>query len=116
MPNQTHAEPITILPSPRAAKKWRATFPDGARCDFGSRGASDYTIHKDQDRQRRYLLRHGGRPPKFGSSTREDWTKAGLRTAGFWSRWLLWNEPSLEASARDLRRRFGVKVSLCRNG
>ena len=62
---------------------------------------SDYTLHKDPLRKERYIDRH---------QKRENWKKSGLRSAGFWSRWLLWNLPSLQASAKDLEMRFGVRV------
>ena len=52
---------------------------------FGAVGYSDYTIHKDFERKERYVARQ---------SKHEDWHKSGLYTAGFWSRWLLWNLPS----------------------
>lgn len=70
---------------------------------FGAQGSEDYTIHKDPERVARYIARH---------RVAEDWTKKGITTAGFWSRWLLWNLPTIAASARDIGRRFGVRVLL----
>ena len=67
---------------------------------FGQKGASDYTKHKDDTRKARYLTRH---------RKRENWTASGITTAGFWSRWLLWNEKTIEESKRDIERRFGVR-------
>ena len=74
----------------RVGKKW---------IHFGQRGASDYTIHKDPRRKERYIKRH---------QKGERWDDP--RTAGFWSRWLLWNKPTLQASLRDVERRFGIKT------
>ena len=54
-------------------------------------------MHRDPARMARYIIRH---------RAREDWTLRGVRSPGFWSRWLLWNKPSLGASIRDLHRRF----------
>ena len=68
---------------------------------FGAAGMSDYTHHKDADRKGRYMARH---------NRRESWSKSGIRTAGFWSRWILWNKPSLTASIQDTQRRFGIKI------
>jgi Family of unknown function (DUF5754) len=68
---------------------------------FGARGMSDYTLHKDALRKERYLDRH---------KKREDWTASGIRSPGFWSRWLLWNLPSLTSSAKDLEARFCARV------
>ena len=77
------------------------TFPDGKTVHFGASGYSDFTHHKDPDRKQRYLDRH---------SANEDWRNP--ETAGFLSRWLLWNKPTLEASIRDTNRRFGTHFSL----
>jgi hypothetical protein len=81
-------------------KKWRIIGPAGS-VTFGAKGYQDFTQHHDQNRQQLYLERHRGR---------ENWSRAGNATAGFWSRWLLWNKPSLEASIRDIRSRFGFRV------
>ena len=66
---------------------------------FGAKGYSDFTIHKDEDRKKRYLSRH---------KKRENWNKSGITTAGFWSRWLLWNKPSITASLQDIKNMFNI--------
>jgi hypothetical protein len=76
---------VRVRKSPLPQKKWRAEFPN-RHVDFGRRGYSDYTIHKDHARMLRYLVRH---------RARENWTSAGRYTPGFWSRWFLWSRPSL---------------------
>ena len=68
---------------------------------FGARGMSDYTIHKDPERKQRYIGRH---------NRRESWSKSGMKSAGFWSRWILWNKPSLTSSIQDTQRRFGIRI------
>ena len=68
---------------------------------FGAKGMSDYTIHKDLERKQRYIDRH---------RANEDWTKSGITTAGFWSRWLLWGEPTLRESIQKIEDKFGVKI------
>ena len=93
-------ETFILTRSPRAEKKWRIQV--GTRnIDFGSEGYSDMTMHMDESRKQAYISRH---------ASREDWTKSGLQTAGFWSRWLLWNKPSLEDSIRDTEKRFNIKI------
>jgi hypothetical protein len=72
---------------------------------FGAVGYSDFTIHKDIDRMHRYETRH---------KSREDWKKSGIKTAGFWSKWILWNKPSLISSIRDTQKRFGIKIRYVR--
>lgn len=64
---------------------------------FGAAGMSDYTKHKDEERKRRYLERH---------KARENWEDP--LTAGFWSRWLLWNKPKIRESLADLKARFDL--------
>jgi hypothetical protein len=94
---------VRLLPSRAKGKKWAAVVREGdsvRTVNFGQKGASDYTKHRDQKRKQLYLARH---------RKRENWTKSGIRTAGFWSRWLLWNKQSLHASKQDVQRRFGVK-------
>lgn len=72
----------------------------GKTVHFGARKMSDYTKHKDEDRKRNYIARH---------KKRENWNKSGIKTAGFWSRWLLWNKTTITASKRSISNRFGVK-------
>lgn len=71
---------------------------------FGASGMSDYTKHKNPERKQRYIIRH---------QKRENWTKSGITTAGFWSRWLLWGEPTLKDSIRVIERKFKVKIKRC---
>lgn len=93
----------TIRKSPREAKKYRVTTPEGLHIDFGATGYQDFTIHKDEARKARYMARH---------KKREDWTKAGINTAGFWSYNLLWNKDTIEKSAKDIEDRFDVSISI----
>lgn len=89
--------------SPRKDKKYAVVLPDGTAVHFGARGMSDYTIHKDKDRRNNYIARHG-------ADADQNWEDP--TTAGFWSRWLLWNKPTLESSLRDIRKKFNIGVSI----
>lgn len=95
-----------LIPSPRSGKKWRVITPLGKNIDFGAEGYSDLTIHKDPSRQNNYISRH---------QARENWTKSGIDTAGFWARWLLWNLPSLEDSIKDIENRFNITIQYNNN-
>jgi len=67
---------------------------------FGATGYNDYTTHPAKVREARkqaYLLRH---------KVTEDWKDP--LTAGFWSRWILWNKPSVTASLKDVKSRFNL--------
>ena len=81
--------------------KFTAQFPDGPKVHFGRKGYSDFTIHKDPERMKRYLTRH---------RKRENWTRSGAKTAGFWSRWLLWSEPNFQAALRRTQKVLGRKI------
>ena len=107
---------VELVKSPLSLKKWRIIFNDETYIDFGAKGASDYTLHKDKERKRRYLLRHSGIPPECQLSRKEHWGKKGYRTAGFWSRWLLWNKPSLEISIDSIKNLFGIHVHYPQKG
>ena len=93
-------ELLNIKRSPLYEKKMRATFRRRDRIihtDFGARGMSDYTKHKDKDRRSRYMKRH----------------KKDLRTndptrAGFLSMFILWNKPTLKSSILDYKKRLDI--------
>ena len=91
--------------SKRADKKFDAVLstPDGRQrtVSFGAAGYSDYTQYKDPERKRAYEARH---------KATEDWSDP--TTAGFWAKHLLWNKPSLKASAADIASKFRMRVAL----
>ena len=74
---------------------------DNKTIHFGAFGYLSYETHKDHDRMKRYENRH---------RKRENWSKSGIKSAGFWSKWILWNKPSVIASIRDTEKRFGIKI------
>lgn len=97
----------TIRPSTKEGKKYTAevTLRDGRTrtIHFGSAGMSDYTHHHDAARKERYIARH---------QAREDWTDP--TTAGYWSRWALWNKDTLTGSLQDIARKTHATVRLAR--
>ena len=116
---------VRLKKSPRFDKKFRVTFENGKIVDFGARGYSDYTIHKNPIRMRSYVTRHGGYVPHMvqkqndpklvhvnmldvTKSDKENWSKTGFYTAGFWSRWLLWSHPELEGAKKIISKKFGL--------
>jgi rhamnogalacturonyl hydrolase YesR len=71
---------------------------------FGSEGSKDYTLHDKNIKDKRkelYLNRH---------RKRENWTKSGIHTSGFWSRWILWNKPTINESIKDIEKKFNIKI------
>jgi len=93
---------VRLIKSPKKEKKFRAIFENGHHVDFGQKGYSDFTLHKDPERMHRYLNRHNG----MG----ETWSKKGIETAGFWARWLLWSKPSIMAAKKFMTQKFGIKI------
>lgn len=94
--------------SPNPDKKWRVVVTDGEKqrtIDFGAVGYGDFMmftasegLESGLEHRDRYIDRH---------SSREDWTDP--FTAGFWSRWVLWNNPTIEASIKTLTE-LGMEV------
>ena len=93
---------VQIKKSTKEGKKLMAIFKleNGKKktTHFGSAGQSDYTIHKDDERKKRYLARH---------RKNENWSAP--MTAGALSRWILWNKKSKAASISDYKKRFKIK-------
>ena len=102
--SRSNTNVIILKKSKLSTKKFSATI-DNKTINFGAKGYSDLTIHKDYDRMKRYENRH---------RSRENWKKTGLKTAGFWSKWILWNKPSLTASIKDTEKRFKIKIKYIR--
>lgn len=90
---------VHLMKSPNPNKKYRVTGTNWY-VDFGARGYSDYTKHKDPVRKQRYITRH---------KSRENWSNA--KTAGFWSRWLLWEKPTLTQAKNFIKRKFGILIN-----
>lgn len=99
---------VILSRSPRKGKKFKAEiFKKDKRLKivhFGATGYKDFTGHKDPERRKSYLRRHSG--------GRENWTKSGIKTAGFWSRWLLWEKDSLTAAIKNIERKFNLDIKV----
>jgi len=68
---------------------------------FGDSRYQNYTMHKDNERRRLYILRH---------KKNEDWNLKGINTAGFWSYWLLWHKKKLDDSIKYLNKKFKINI------
>ena len=104
---------VRLRRSNNSIHKFMAIFPDGHVTRFGRKGYSDYTKHKDKARMERYLNRHGGSTASGSRGTRssrENWGRSGAKTAGFWSRWLLWSDPNFNKALRKTERVLGKKI------
>lgn len=67
----------------------------GKKVFFGNSDYQDFTTHKDEERKQRYIKRH---------EKRENWNDKD--TAGFWSRWYLWNKPTKQESYQNIKSKF----------
>ena len=82
-------------PSTDTTTKYFIITDTGRKVKFGRKGYEDFTIHKDEERKMRYINRH---------QKRENWTKSGINTAGFWSFKLLWSYPSKEEAYEKIKK------------
>ena len=96
-------EVFYLQKSTNPSKKYMVTSASGKTktVHFGASGYSDFTIHKDPKRMERYDSRH---------KTRENWTKSGIDTAGFWSKWILWSKPSLSQAIQFTSQKFNITI------
>ena len=93
---------IVIMPSDRKDKKFMARIDDKKSVHFGAKNMSDFTIHKDNERKNRYILRH---------QKNEQWDD--INTAGFWSRFILWEKPTLNEAVKNINNKFkNINVKL----
>ncbi|ABU43706.1 hypothetical protein FK949_gp059 [Paramecium bursaria Chlorella virus NYs1] len=102
--------PVTLTKLKSGPKKFQAIFYDKNRkkvktIRFGARGYEDFLSHKDPERMKRYVDRH---------RKREDWTRSGKYSPGFWSRWLLWSEPSFTNALKLTEKKLGEKITYSR--
>lgn len=89
---------IKIVKSTKHDKKLMAVFEKNGRqkiVHFGAAGMSDYHLHKDPERKKRYIARH---------AKHENWNNP--TSAGALSRWILWNKPSLRDSIASYKKKF----------
>jgi hypothetical protein len=103
---------IILRMSDRPNKKLYATI-NGKKIYFGGIKPdgvpySDFTEHKDPDRKERYILRHEKNEKRF-------WNRDGITTPSFWSRFILWNQPTLQKSIDDTNKRFNLNIQFSRH-
>ena len=84
----------------------KATFTDASgdtkTTQFGYKGMSDFTKHKDEGRRASYLARHGSK------GQNQNWKDP--TTAGALSRYVLWEKTSLPAATSAFKKRFNLRA------
>ncbi len=98
---------VKLSKSTRKDKKLKVVV-DGKTIHFGGKGYGDYTIWNKEKgktfadkKKKAYITRH---------KVRENWKKSGIKTAGFWALYILWNKPTIRESIRDVEKRFNVNI------
>ena len=84
--------------------KYYIITASGKKIYFGAYNYNDYTIYcRDYGKEyadkkkNAYIARHKVKESKF-------WNNPNY--ASFWSLWLLWNKPTIQASYNDIKKRF----------
>ena len=90
---------VVITKSKKTDKQHDAVIDGKKKICFGASGYSDFAKHNHTDRKGAYLARH---------KNNEDWTTSGAKSAGFYSKHVLWNKPTLKASIDDINKRFQI--------
>ena len=88
-----------ILQKSNDPKKKYDAIIDNNKVSFGARGFSDFTQHKDIERKQRYIDRH---------RKNENWND--LKTAGAWSKGILWNKPTMRESIASMEKKFNIDI------
>lgn len=96
---------ITLIKLVDHKKKYKVVIKDRVdntkkTVSFGASSYEHYIIHKNKDRKNKYILRH---------QKNEDWND--IYSAGFWSRWLLWNKKTLQASIKYIEKENNCKIT-----
>ena len=76
---------IVIQKSAKPGKKYDAIFNGTKTISFGASGYEDFTMHHDEKIKQNYIKRHSN----------EDWGRGNVESAAWFSRWILWEKPSL---------------------
>jgi len=93
---------IIIKRSDKPEKKYTAVIDNKKSICFGQKGASDFTQHRSEERKNRYIQRH---------AKNENWNDP--LTAGFYSRWITWEKPTLKEAVSNVNRKFkNINVKL----
>ena len=87
---------VVIQPTKSKNKKLEAVIDGKKTVPVGQKNASDFTLNKNPGEKARYINRH---------EKREDWTKSGINTAGFYSKHVLWNKDTIQKSVNDLNKK-----------
>lgn len=90
-----------LSPATQKNKRYQIKTPDNKIISFGAEGGSTFIDHKNLDKKNAWIARHKAGNP-------EAWSNK--NSPLFWARVLLWNQPTLSASIKDVKQRYNIKV------
>jgi hypothetical protein len=90
----------TLEKSKRKDKRY-VIIMDNMKHHFGLKDGKTFIDGRTEKERQNYIARH---------KVNENWEKSGIHTSGFWSRWVLWNKPTIEQSIKDIEKRFNIKI------
>ena len=89
---------MEITTSNKKDKRYTATFKDGKKISFGSKGAKTYVDSATQQTKDAWIARH---------KVRENWNDP--KTAGSLAKHILWgNSKSLKENIKTFKKKFNV--------
>jgi hypothetical protein len=68
---------------------------------IGQANAEDFTLGASETKKQAYIKRH---------QARENHGISGIETRGFWARHLLWNQPTISESIKDIEKKFDLDI------
>ncbi len=104
-----------LRPSDKKEKKYMVTIvkdnKPGKTIHFGGSNYTDFILENDEktrehwdidpeEVKRRYRTRHH----------KENHGISGIKKAGFWAWWILWNKPTLKESIKATEKKFNIKI------
>jgi len=103
---------VSIVPSDRKGKKFKAVFDLDGRSKtthFGASGYRDFTLMSNPESK--FYIKNSGEREKVRQAylrrhANENWMKP--MTAGALSRWILWEKRTVPAAVRAFRKKFSV--------
>ena len=94
---------IILEKSEKPEKRFKVKI-DEKTIHFGSgkpKGKGAYIDHKDKEIKKNWEARH---------KVKENWSKSGIKTAGFWAKNILWSKPNLDDSIKNTEKKFNLKI------
>ena len=92
---------MQLKESPRKTKRYRLVFDDASYVDFGARGGKTVVDGRTQKEREAWIARHS-KDKGYDDPT------AGI----FYSRMLLWSEPTLKKSVRAFEKKMKKKIDV----